>query len=139
MHDEANAIIAQLADYNVTAATLAALQTRIDAYRLAIASPKMAIGERSTHTGLLKQEFARADMLVKKRLDGLIRGFEETQSAIRDGLPQRAQDHRHRLQAKTADAAHAADAVKGKSRGQLERDSRADPALLLPKMAEPAV
>ncbi len=78
MHDEANAIIAQLADYNVTAATLAALQTRIDAYRLALPSPENARKAKSTHTELLKQEFARADMLLDKRLDGLIRGFEET-------------------------------------------------------------
>ncbi len=82
MHDEANAVLAQLADYGVTAATLSALQTRIDAYRMAIASPKMAIGERSTHTGLLKQEFARADALVKNRLDGLVRQFEETDATF---------------------------------------------------------
>ncbi len=82
MHDEANAILAALADYGVTAATLTALQTRIDAYRMAIASPKMAIGERSTHTGLLKQEFARADALVKNRLDGLVRQFEETDATF---------------------------------------------------------
>ncbi|MBA3650149.1 MAG: hypothetical protein H0W66_01380 [Chthoniobacterales bacterium] len=82
MHDEANAIIAQLADYGVTAATLSALQTRIDAYRMEIASPKMAIGERSTHTDLLKQEFARADALVKNRLDGLVRQFEETDATF---------------------------------------------------------
>jgi hypothetical protein len=78
MHDEANAIVAQLADYNVTAATLSALQTRIDAFRLAIPSPETARKAKSTHTELLKQEFARADMILKQRLDGLIRGFEET-------------------------------------------------------------
>lgn len=43
---------------------------------------KMAIGERSTHTGLLKQEFARADVLVKNRLDGLVRQFEETDATF---------------------------------------------------------
>lgn len=78
VHDDANAVLADLADYGVTAATLSALQTRIDAYRLAIASPKMAQGERSMHTELLKQEFARADVIVKERLDGLILQFEET-------------------------------------------------------------
>lgn len=30
------------------------------------------------HTDLLKQEFARADVIVKERLDGLILQFEET-------------------------------------------------------------
>jgi hypothetical protein len=78
MHDEANAIVADLADYNVTAATLTALQTRIDAYRLALPGPENARKAKSTHTELLKQEFARADMLLDKRRDGLIRGFEET-------------------------------------------------------------
>jgi hypothetical protein len=78
MHDEANAIIAQLADYNVTAATLTALQTRIDAYRLALPSPENARKSKTTHTELLKQEIARGNMLLDKRLDGLIRGFEET-------------------------------------------------------------
>ena len=78
IHDEANAIIAQLAGYNVTAATLSALQTRIDAYRLYIVKPKLAIGDGSKDTALLKQEFARADVIVKERLDGLIRTFKET-------------------------------------------------------------
>lgn len=78
VHDDANGVLANLADYGVTAATLSALQTRIDAYRDAIASPKMAQGERSMHTDLLKQEFARADVIVKERLDGLILQFEET-------------------------------------------------------------
>ncbi|MBA3960301.1 MAG: hypothetical protein H0X40_00155 [Chthoniobacterales bacterium] len=78
VHDDANGVLAQLADYGVTAPTLTALQTRIDAYRLAIASPKMARGERSMHTELLRQEFARADMIVKDRIDGLIRQLEET-------------------------------------------------------------
>ena len=73
IHDEANLVIAALAGYNITAATLTALQTRIDAYRLAISKPKLAIGERSMHTSLLKQEFARADKIVKERLDGLVR------------------------------------------------------------------
>ncbi len=78
VHDDASGVHDDLADYGVTAATLTALQTRIDAYRLAIASPKMAQGERSMHTDLLKQEFARAEAIVKERLDGLILQFEET-------------------------------------------------------------
>ena len=78
IHDEANLVIAALAGYNITAATLTALQTRIDAYRLAISKPKLAIGERSMHTSLLKQEFARADKIVKERLDGLVRTFTES-------------------------------------------------------------
>ena len=82
IHDEANPVLAQLADYGVTAARLTALQTRIDAYRMVIASPKMAIRERSTHTGLLKQEFSRADMIVKNRLDGLVRQFEDSNATF---------------------------------------------------------
>lgn len=77
IHDEANKIIAGLANYGTTAATLSALQTRIDAYRLALPSTTAVRKTRKTNTELIKQEFARAEMLLNDRLDGLILQFEE--------------------------------------------------------------
>ncbi len=38
----------------------------------------MARKTNSTNTELLRQEFLRADMVLKDRIDGLIRQFDET-------------------------------------------------------------
>jgi hypothetical protein len=46
--------------FGVTASTLSALQTRIDAYRGAIGSPRVAKVKISTATELLETEWKRA-------------------------------------------------------------------------------
>lgn len=79
IHDAANENVAALADYGVTAATLSAFQTRIDAYRLSISSPSVARSNRRSKTELLAVELNRAGMLCKERLDGLMNQFRETQ------------------------------------------------------------
>jgi hypothetical protein len=78
MHDLANMNIAALAPYSITAPTLTALQTRIDAYRAAIASPRMAKAQKATATQMLENEFARADMILEERIDGLIKQFKSS-------------------------------------------------------------
>lgn len=75
VHDAANANVAALADYGVTAATLTALQTRIDAYRLVIPSPSVARSNRRGYTELLDTELRRSDTICKERLDGLMEQF----------------------------------------------------------------
>ncbi len=59
MHDLAQANLAALADYGTTAATLSALQTRIDVYTLAVPSTRSARTNVSTMTQLLEQELRR--------------------------------------------------------------------------------
>jgi hypothetical protein len=78
IHDLGNTNVAQLAPYGVTAATLTALQTRIDAYRAAIGSPRTARAQKSTATDLLATEFDRADMILGDRIDGLIEQFKSS-------------------------------------------------------------
>lgn len=60
------------------AATLTALQTRISAYVEAIAKPRAERVKKSTATDLLGAEFARVDMILEDRIDGLMEQFKET-------------------------------------------------------------
>jgi hypothetical protein len=78
IHDLGNANVAALAPYGVTAATITALQTRIDAYRAAIASPRTAKAQKSTATDMMNNEFDRADMIIQDRIDGLIEQFKDS-------------------------------------------------------------
>jgi hypothetical protein len=76
IHDLGNTNVAALAPFGVTAPTITALQTRIDAYRAAIGSPRTAKAQKSTATDMLSDEFARADMILGDRIDGLIEQFK---------------------------------------------------------------
>jgi len=78
IHDLGNTNVASLAPFGVTAATLSALQTRIDAYRAAIGSPRTARVQKSTATDMLGTEFDRADMILGDRIDGLIEQFKSS-------------------------------------------------------------
>jgi hypothetical protein len=78
IHDLGNANVAALANYGITAATLTGLQTRIDAYRSAIGSPRAARVQKGTATSLLETEFGRADMILNDRIDGLIEQFKSS-------------------------------------------------------------
>ncbi|MEP6820867.1 MAG: hypothetical protein ABI946_00795 [Chthoniobacterales bacterium] len=84
IHDLANTNIAALSDYGITAATLTALQTRIDAYKLVAAGPQVAKAEKSTATDLLDQEFARADTILNERIDGLIKQLQGSGTTLYD-------------------------------------------------------
>jgi len=78
IHALANTNIAALAPFGITAATLSALQTRIDAYIAAIGSPRVARVKIKTATELLETEFARTDMILNDRIDGLIEQFKDS-------------------------------------------------------------
>lgn len=78
IHDQANTNLAALADYGTTSAALAALQTRIDTYTLAVPSTRAARAGRKTLTDLLEQELRRADMIQRDRLDPLMEQVSET-------------------------------------------------------------
>jgi hypothetical protein len=82
IHDAGNDTLANLTDYPVTAATLSAFQTRIDAYRLSIPTPRNAIKGRKTNGELIGQELDRAGMICDERLDGLMESFKETQPTL---------------------------------------------------------
>jgi hypothetical protein len=51
---------------------------RINAYVAAIGSPRVARAKITTATGLLETEFARADMILQERIDGLIEQFKDS-------------------------------------------------------------
>jgi len=82
IHDLGNANVAALAPFGVTAATISALQTRIDVYRAAIGSPQAARAQKVTATSLLVNEFDRADMILADRIDGLIEQFKSTRTTF---------------------------------------------------------
>lgn len=75
VHTEATAVLASLADYGVTAATLTALQTAIDAYVAAVSAPRHAILSRKGATAELKLLLKDTNKLLGKRLDGLMEQY----------------------------------------------------------------
>jgi len=82
VHDLAQANLAALTDYGTTAATLSALQTRIDVYTLAVPSTRAARTNVSTMTQLLEQELRRVDMIQRDRLDALMEQFSDTKPVV---------------------------------------------------------
>src|SRR2546423_4434014 len=78
IHDLGNENVASLAPHGVTAATLTALQTRISAYVEAIGSPRAERVKKSTATEMLEAEFARVDMILDDRVDGLMEQFKDS-------------------------------------------------------------
>jgi hypothetical protein len=78
MYDLANDNISALAPFGVTAATLSALSTRINAYVESIGSPRSERVKKATATEMLDAEFARADMIIEDRIDGLMEQFKDS-------------------------------------------------------------
>jgi hypothetical protein len=77
IHDLANTNIAALAPFGITAATLSALKTRIDAYIAAIGSPRVARVKIKTATEMLDAEISRVEMILNDRIDGLMEQFKD--------------------------------------------------------------
>lgn len=75
IHDEANAIVLDLADYGVDATKLTDLQGLIDAWHTQSQSPRVAISTRVAATSSLPDLFAAADDILKKRMDKLMDQF----------------------------------------------------------------
>ncbi|MEP6685268.1 MAG: hypothetical protein ABJB22_00700 [Verrucomicrobiota bacterium] len=82
--DAANGKLADLADYGITAATITAFQTRINAYKAGSSGPQVAQAQKSTITGLLEQEFTRADIILDERLDKLMLQFKGSGTTFYD-------------------------------------------------------
>lgn len=76
IHDLGVANLAELADYGVTTANLAALQTAIDSYTGQIPKPRAAVSERATAKANIKQYFKEADAILNEQMDKLAVNFK---------------------------------------------------------------
>ena len=79
IHDEADKVIANLADYGKTPADLAQLQKEIDDFAAILAKPRTAIGTRSTATTRLVELFQQGDDLLKNQLDKLMISYQNSE------------------------------------------------------------
>jgi hypothetical protein len=75
VHDVATANLANLAVYGVTAAKLADLKAKIDAYAASITKPRAAVASGRTATRQLAAEFAAADAVLSDQMDALVPQF----------------------------------------------------------------
>ena len=78
IHNEANAVVASLADYGVTPAVLTDLQNAIDRYVAAIAAPRAAITDRKGATAEIRELMKDTTKLLVKRIDSLVEQFRVT-------------------------------------------------------------
>ena len=79
IHDEANNVIANLADYGKTPADLTQQQSEIDDYAAILAKPRTAIGTRATATSKLVELFQQGDDLLKNQLDKLMVNYQTSE------------------------------------------------------------
>lgn len=84
IHDQANAVVGDLADYGVDVAKLTALQDMINAWSSQSQAPRVAISERVAATLSLPELFAEADDIIKKRMDKLMEQFYQTEKTFYD-------------------------------------------------------
>jgi len=77
IHDEANVVIGNLADYSILPADLTDLQNKINDYNDAIPEPREAITDRSTATKELKILFEKFDVVLNDRMDKLMNMFKK--------------------------------------------------------------
>jgi hypothetical protein len=82
MFDLATPLLAPLAAGGTTAATLSALHTRIETYKLASPGPTTGKAHVSSLTTLLEDELRRGDMIQRDRLDGLMEQFSDTNETL---------------------------------------------------------
>ena len=73
--EEANANIGEMAEYNIDATKINALETLIDKFEAAIPTPRGAIVNKKEATGALVTDLEDGDKLVEERLDGLMEQF----------------------------------------------------------------
>lgn len=79
IHDEANNVISNLADYGKTPADLTQQQKEIDDYVAILAKPRTAIGTRATATSKLVELFQQGDGLLKNQLDKLMLNYQTSE------------------------------------------------------------
>jgi len=77
IHDVANANIADLADYNITAPLLTGFSAAIDAYIASVPSTRNAVASRATALAALDTLFAEADDILKDQMDKTAQHFLE--------------------------------------------------------------
>jgi hypothetical protein len=78
IHDTANDNLAELANYNITAAKLTALAATIDAFKNANTAPRSAEIEISAATMAVAQTDKDTKALLDKRMDKLMEDFRES-------------------------------------------------------------
>ena len=76
VHAAATEVLANLADYRITAAKLTAFKKKIDAYDSVKTSPREKIVQRSAANQLLPQLIRTAVSILKDQLDGLMVQFK---------------------------------------------------------------
>ena len=76
IHDNANANIAALAPFGITAPTLANLQTLIDDYTEAIPAPRTAGTEKSDSTESIDLLISDIDDILERRVDNLVSTYK---------------------------------------------------------------
>jgi hypothetical protein len=79
LHNDASAIVASLAPYGVTAATLSALEDLIEEYGDSVSAPRNAAALRKTYVAQLVTLFKECDTILKAQLDKLAVQFKTTQ------------------------------------------------------------
>lgn len=77
--DAAQANVAALAAYGITAASITAFSDAIDEYNTVVPSPRNAISLRAAYRTSIKNLFAEADNILKNQLDKLSVQFKTTQ------------------------------------------------------------
>jgi len=82
VHEAATANLANLASYGVTAAKLADLKAKIDAYAASITKPRDAVASGRTATQQLAAEFAAADAVLNDQMDALVPQFATTNTTF---------------------------------------------------------
>lgn len=75
IHGQASAVVADLADYGVTAAVLGELDLRINAFIGLIPAPRVAITSRKGATSGLVDLIKEMDIILKEQLDRLMPQF----------------------------------------------------------------
>lgn len=82
LHDEAATVVDKLAKFKVTAATLKAFKTKIEAFDEVHPSPRDGIAKGAAATRRLPTLFQTVRVLLTRRLDPLIAPFKETEPAL---------------------------------------------------------
>ena len=78
VHNEANNVLADLADYGITAAELTDLQGKLDDYEAIVAGPRDAITDRASATAELESLFVTGDDVLNNKLDKLMTQFKQS-------------------------------------------------------------
>lgn len=79
IHDAANANLAALAPFGITAGLLATFTTAITNFTTAVPTPRNAVSQRKAFTAELKNLMKDADKILKDQTDKLISSFKTTQ------------------------------------------------------------